>query len=186
MRLIWSCLLAVCAAGGLSAQDITGTIGGTILDPTGAAVPKAKVVVTNTDRNQVVRDVTTNESGTYSAPLLPIGNYSIKVEAPGFKTVDRSGIVLNVNDNLKINFTLEVGQTSETVEVTAQAAPVELGTPASATTIEGTQVRELSLATRNYEQLVSLMPGVSNQTGADELFVGTTGASGTTATIHIP
>ncbi len=183
MRLIWSCLLAMCVAGGILAQDITGTIEGSILDPSGAAVPNAKVSITNIDRNQVIRTITTDASGVYSAPLLPIGNYAVKVEAQGFKTDQRSGIVLNVNDVLKINLRMEVGALTETVEVKESPVEVELGTPAAATTIDGTQVRELSLATRNYEQLVSLMPGVSNQTAVDELFVGTTGASGTTATI---
>src|SRR5262249_44993449 len=116
-------------------------------------------------------------------PFLPIGNYSIKVEAAGFKTNERKGIVLNVEDVLKINFTMEVGQITETVQVTATADTVDLSTPASANTIDGTQVRELALGTRNFAQLVSLMPGVSNQTGVDELFVGVTGASGTTTTI---
>jgi len=102
----------------------------------------------------VIREVTTEATGTYSAPLLPIGNYSIKVEVAGFKTETRTGIVLNVNDNLKINIALQVGAVVETVEVKAQATAVELGATANASTIEGTQVRELALATRNYEQLV--------------------------------
>ena len=86
-------LLTACLATGMFAQDISGTIGGTVLDPSGAAVPSAKVTITNTDRNQVVRTVTTDAAGTYSAPLLPVGNYSIKVEATGFKTETRTGIV---------------------------------------------------------------------------------------------
>jgi Carboxypeptidase regulatory-like domain len=182
-RFAFLLLLAACFAASIFAQDITGTIEGTVLDPSGAAVPKAKVTVTNTDRNQAVRTLTTDTSGTYSAVLLPIGNYSVKAEATGFKTALQSGIVLNVNDVLKINVTMQVGAVTETVEVSAAATTVELGTAASEGTIDGSQVRELSLATRNYEQLVSLMPGVSNQTAIDELFVGTTGASGTTATI---
>jgi hypothetical protein len=176
-------MLAACLAAGLFAQDITGTIEGTVLDATGAAVPNAKVTVTNVDRNQAVRTITTNSSGVYSAPLLPIGNYSVKVEAAGFKTEERAGIVLNVNDTLKINLTMQVGAITETVEVTEVSTTVELNSPASATTIEGTQIRELGLGTRNFAQLVSLMPGVSNQTAVDELFVGVTGASGTTTTI---
>ncbi len=175
-------LAAICAAG-LFAQDITGTIEGTVLDPTGAAVPNAKVTVTNTDRNQAVRTVTTDASGTYSAVLLPVGNYSVKSEATGFKTQVHSGIVLNANDVLRINITMQVGAVSETVEVSANAAAVELATPASEGTISGQQVRELSLASRNYEQLIALMPGVSNQGAVDELFLGTTGQSGTTTVL---
>ena len=184
MRQVWTLIAAACIAGGLSAQDISGTIGGAVLDPSGAAVPKAKITVTNTDRNQVIRETGSDESGVYSAPLLPIGNYSIKVEAPGFKTEERSGIVLNVNDNLKINISLQVGATSEAVEVHGEAVQVEAGTATAATTIDGTQVRELALNTRNYEVLVALMPGVAIKANpADELYIGNSSPSGLSAQI---
>ena len=94
-------MLVACVATGLIAQDISGTIGGTILDPSGATVPNAKVTVTNTDRNQVVRVITTDATGTYSAPLIPVGQYSVKVEVKGFKTETRTAITLNVSDDLK-------------------------------------------------------------------------------------
>jgi hypothetical protein len=176
------CLLAL--AGGLSlyAQDITGSIGGSILDQTDSAVPNAKVTVTNTDRNQVVRTVQTDTTGTYSVPYIPVGTYAIKVEATGFKTEERTGIVLNVADNLKINIKLQVGQMTDTVTVEETAQSVELGTPASSTTIEGRQLTELSLAARNYEQLMALMPGVAAN-AYDELFVGNTAPGGATNTI---
>ena len=167
----------------LLAQDVTGTIEGSILDPSGSAVLNAKVTVTNTDRNQVIRTITTNTSGVYSATFLPIGNYSVSAEASGFKTATRTGIVLNVNDVLRINMTMQVGAVTESVEVRADALQVELGTPADSTTIDGTQVRELALGTRNFAQLVSLMPGVIDQTGVDELFPGASGASGTSTAI---
>ena len=152
MKRLASCLFLLAAgpAASLFAQDITGTIEGTMLDPSGAAMLKAKVGITNTDRNQVVRTITTESSGVYSGTFLPIGNYSISAEAAGFKTATRTGIVLNVNDVLKINITMQVGAVSETVEVTADAAQVELGTPADSTTIDGTQVRELALGTPNW------------------------------------
>jgi hypothetical protein len=73
-------------------------------------VPKAKVTITNTDRNLTVRTITSDAGGNYAAPLIPVGTYSIKAEASGFKTASRSGIVLNVNDDLKINIPLEVGR----------------------------------------------------------------------------
>jgi hypothetical protein len=176
------CIFTACLATGLAAQDISGTLGGTVLDPTGAAVPKAKVSITNTDRKQVVRTVTTDTTGTYSVPLLPIGNYSLKVEAQGFKANDVTGIVLNVNDDLKFNIRLEVGGVSETVEVQSQAVAVELGTTANSSIIEGTQVRELALAARNYEQLVILMPGVT-ASPTDELYIGNSSPAGTAATL---
>src|ERR1017187_128579 len=129
-------MLIACLATGLIAQDISGTIGGTILDPSGSPVPGAKVTITNTDRNQVVRVITTDPSGTYSVPLIPVGQYSIKVEVKGFKTETRTGIAVNVNDDLKINITLQVGSMTDVVTVEASAVAVELGTAASANTID--------------------------------------------------
>src|SRR5260370_24004345 len=175
-------LLIACLATGLIAQDISGTIGGTILDPSGATVPGARVTITNTDRNQVLRTITTDPSGTYSAPLIPAGQYSIKVEVKGFKTETRTAIAVNVNDDLKFNITLQVGAMTDTVTVEASTVAVELGTAASANTIDGTQVRELSIATRNYEQLVALMPGVVSSP-TDELYIGNSAPAGTAATL---
>src|SRR5674476_223152 len=81
-------ILPACLATGLLAQDISGNIRGTILDPSGATVANAKVTVTNTDRNQVVRVVTTDSTGSYSVPIIPVGIYSIKVEAAGSGVTD--------------------------------------------------------------------------------------------------
>src|SRR6516162_1660588 len=106
-------LLAPCLVASVFAQDITGTIGGTVLDPSGAVVRNAKVTVTNKDRNQVAATLTTDASGAYLAPNLPMGTYSVKVEAPGFKTKDRTAITLNAKDNLTINMSMEVGAVTE-------------------------------------------------------------------------
>ncbi len=182
-KLFFVCLLAASSAVCLTAQDVFASIAGTILDPSGSPVPKAKVSVTNVDRNQV-RTVETDASGTYTAVLLPIGNYSIQVEANGFKTEARTGIVLNVADELKINISMQVGAVSDTVEVKAEAVPVETGTAASSTTIDGSQIRELSLSTRNYEDLVALMPGVAIKANpSDELYIGNSSPSGASAQI---
>ena len=177
-------LFLICAslATVAMAQEVTGTINGTILDPSGLGVPTAKVIITNTDRNQVSRTITTDTSGVYSAPFLPVGNYSVTAGAAGFKTETRSAIALNVNDVLKINMTMQVGAMTETVEITESAIQVELGSPASATTIDSTQVSELMLATRNYEQLITLMPGVVSN-AVDELYIGNSLPSGSAAAI---
>jgi hypothetical protein len=183
MRLsILCCVAGFLLAGGLAAQDISGTIEGVVADPSGAPVPNAKVTVTNVDRNQVVRTVTTDMGGNYSAPLIPVGNYAVKVEASGFKVADRAAIMLNARDDLKINIPLEVGAVTESVEVREVAAALDLGRATGATTIQGTQIRELSLATRNYEQLVPLMPGVTANS-TDELYLGVSAPAGTAATL---
>jgi hypothetical protein len=177
-------LLAQVFAAGLAAQDVFGTIGGTVLDPSAAAVPKAKVTITNLDRNQVVRTLSTDVSGVYSAPSLPVGTYSVKVEAEGFKTGTRTGIVLNVSDDLKINISLDVGTPTDVVEVTDEAVKVETGSSTADTTITGAQVRELPLNTRNYEALVQLMPGVAIKANpSDQLYIGNSSPGGTSAQI---
>ena len=164
------------------AQDISGTIQGTVLDASGGVVPNAKVSVINTDRNLTVRTVNSSNLGLYSAPLIPIGIYTVKVEATGFKTATRSGIVLNVNDNIQVNMALEVGAMTETINVSEQSGGVELASVANANTIEGIQIRGLPLASRNYEQLVSLMPGVTANT-TDELYIGNSSPAGTAAVV---
>ena len=122
-------LLLLMSVSGALPQDITGTIAGTVLDASGAGVPDAKATITSLDRNQVVRTVTTDSAGNYSAPLLPVGKYSVSVEAKGFKKATQTDIILNVNDKLTINLKLEVGDVQQ--EVTVQAAPiaVELQSP---------------------------------------------------------
>jgi hypothetical protein len=162
---------------------MTGAIEGSILDPSGAAVPNATVTVKNTDRNQVAATLTTGANGVYSAPLLIVGTYSVRVEKRGFKTDTRSGIVLNAKDTLHINMKMQVGAVTETIEVKENPVAVELGSPESSSTIDGEQIRELPLGTRNIAQLVGLMPGVVDASGVDELFPGTTGANGTTSVI---
>src|SRR5579884_4154288 len=180
MKINFACLIVwvLLSANFVSlAQDITGSIAGAVLDPSGAAVPGASLVITNTDRNQIVRTLTTDLAGLYSAPGLMIGTYSIKVEAKGFKTAVRPGIVLNVNDRLTVNSNLEVGEITEQVTVQEAAVAVELQSASASNLISGTQIRELSLNNRNYEQLVALMPGVSSG-ASDQLYIGATNPLG--------
>src|SRR5450755_3319363 len=162
-----------------SAQETTGTILGTVTDSSGAVVPNATVTITNTDRGAVIRTLLTDKNGTFNAPQLPIGHYSMSVEAKGFKTTTESGIVLNVDEKLTKNETLTVGNVSETVSVEASSLQVDTQTAAATGLITGTQVRELALSSRNYEQLVGLMPGVTSDIG-DALYAGVSAPSGNT------
>jgi hypothetical protein len=160
------------------AQEITGSIVGNITDQSGASISGALVRVTNADKNVDVRMVTTDESGYYVVPFLPIGHYAVRVEAKGFKTYTRAGITLNINDRLTINAELQPGEVRETVTVEADVAPIELQTATASGLITGAQVRELAINTRNYEQLVALTPGVSTGLASDQLYVGVTSPSG--------
>ncbi len=143
-----------------AAQDTTATIVGTVTDSSGGGVSSAKVSVFSVERQRVEQTAKTASGGEYVAPLLPIGTYNITIESPGFKKTIREGIVLNVNDKVTLNAKLEVGDVTQTV--TVEEAPVQVqlqnGSEQS-TTITGTQIRELALVTRNYEQLIGLDGG---------------------------
>jgi hypothetical protein len=166
------------------AQEITGDIRGLVKDPTGAVVSGASVQVINTDRNEVIRALRTDGSGSYVAPYLPVGHYKIVIKAQGFKDYTGSNITINVNDRRVLDAQLQVGATAETVNVEAAPVQVDLDTPTAVGLISGAQVRELSLATRNYEQLVPLQPGVSTNIASDQLFVGVSNPTGTSNQIN--
>jgi carboxypeptidase family protein/TonB-dependent receptor-like protein len=170
--------LMICAAGAWS-QDTFGTIAGIVQDPTGAAIPGAKIVITNTDKGIVVREVESDADGRYKVPKLPIGFYSVTVEAKGFKKTTISNIKLNVAEIYRSDVTLQIGSVVETVTVEAAALQVETETAIAGHLITGEQIRELALNNRNYEQLVGLSPGVTYG-GTDQLFVGTTNPAGQT------
>src|SRR5205814_7189927 len=136
-------------------QEVTGNIAGAVTDASGAAVPGAKVTVTATAQGLVLRDLRTNEVGLYAATLLPVGTYSVSVEAPGFRKERRDGIELNANAKYTADFQLQVGDVTQEVAVEAAPLQVELQTEQLGAVISGTQVRELALNNRHFAQLVA-------------------------------
>ncbi|MEG9438033.1 carboxypeptidase regulatory-like domain-containing protein, partial [Edaphobacter sp. HDX4] len=164
------------------AQNVLGSISGNVTDVSGAAISGAKVTILNTDRNQVVRTVTTNNSGNYAAPTLPLGNYKITVSASGFGDQVITGVVLHVNDALSVNANLHPGAVQQVV-VTADALAINTENATQAGLINGTQVRELVLSSRNYEQLVGLQPGVA-YTGGDQIYIGNSSPNGATNVVN--
>jgi carboxypeptidase family protein/TonB-dependent receptor-like protein len=178
---VWLLIAGLCAGlcGAAGAQEITGSVFGTVTDKSGAIVSGATITVENADKNDaVIRILTTNENGDFVAQFLPIGHYTFVAEAKGFKKVERRGVTLNVNDKLTLNFTLDPGAVTETLTVQADATPVELQTATASGLITGTEIRELAINTRNYEQLVALTPGVSTGLASDQLYVGVTSPTG--------
>ena len=177
---VFACAL-LCALPAV-AQEITGSVSGTVQDSSGGAVVGAKVTVTNTDRNAVYKTLTSGTSGEYSATQLPPGTYTVTAESAGFKRASRTSIPVNVNDKLTINFTMEVGAVTEEVKVEESPVQVDLQTAAAQSLITGTQVRELALNTRNYEQLLQLSPGVVSNVG-DQVYIGTSNPLGGANTV---
>jgi hypothetical protein len=164
-------LLAAVLAGTATAQETTGTITGTTTDQTGAVLPGVTVTVKNIDTG-IARSVVTNEAGAYTASLLPIGAYEVVFELQGFQTVTLRNVQLHVNDRLQLDGKLTVGGVAESVEVSAAKGLVQ---PIAAlqSTMTSTQVKELPLNNRNFVQLATLAPGVSNDL-SDEVGVGLT------------
>lgn len=165
------------------AQETQGSISGTVTDSSGAAIQGATVVITNTDRNHVERTLKTDGKGFYTAASLPLGTYSVMVKDQGFKADTITSLVLHVNDALTVNRTLLAGNEGETVTVRADQLSVNLEDASSTGLITGTQVRELVLNNRNYEQLITLQPGVAYGGTTDQLYVGTSLPSGTAAVV---
>jgi hypothetical protein len=157
---------------GVHAQSsTTGNITGTVRDPQGAAVPKAEVTITD-EKTGASRTVSATEDGFYNATSLPAGVYSISTSPAGFKKTITTGVELHVNENKTVNLELQVGQVTETVTVTSEAAPVELRSGEVSSLISEKQVTELPLNGRNYAQLALMVPGVSpvTQAGAGGAF----------------
>jgi Carboxypeptidase regulatory-like domain/TonB-dependent Receptor Plug Domain len=171
--------LALCfgLTGIAAAQEITGSIVGTVKDANGAAVKGATVTITNSDTKLVVRTVNTNDDGEFSAALLPVAYYDVAVEATGFKKHVDERVKLNVDERRTVNIDLAPGNISETVTVTSEALQVDTQTATASNVINGTQIVELSLNNRNWAQLITLSPGVTSNV-ADQIYVGTTNASG--------
>lgn len=148
----------------VAAQQGRGTISGNIADASGAAVPGAAITVVNKLTNAAFPTVS-NESGYYILPALPVGSYTVTAEKAGFKKDVRGGITLQVDQHAKVDFRLEVGTATESVEVTAEAPLVDTGSATVGKVIESRRISDLPLNGRNVLALVLLTPGVKSQAG---------------------
>jgi hypothetical protein len=155
--------MLVCFIGFVSAmanaQITTTTLLGTVRDKTGAVVVDAKVKATNVGTN-LQRSVTTNAQGEYRIEFLPVGSYSLVVEAAGFKKFAQSGVTLEIDQTARVDASLDVGSTGETVQVTAAAPIVNTSNPELGRTVENREIVELPIVNRNVYTLLDLTPGV--------------------------
>jgi outer membrane receptor protein involved in Fe transport len=151
--------ISVLLGGWISAQVNTGTISGVVQDASGAAVVEAVVTVRHLDTG-TVRTMPTDSGGRYIAPDLPLGNYEVQAQHPGFQTEVRSGINLTVGREAVVNLALKVGQISEKILVTGEAPLVEATTSAMSSLVDERTIRDLPLNGRSYDQLALFQPGV--------------------------
>ena len=144
----------------LRAQVSGGTISGTVKDVQGSVIPSAEVAITNIETG-VSRPTTTNEDGLYTAPNLIPGKYEVKFTASGFKTELRTGITLTVGAEEVVDLNMQIGTTTETIQVTGEAPAVQLTTSDISAVVNATTVRELPLNGRSWTDLATLQPGVN-------------------------
>ena len=163
-RYLVLCLATCLAALPAAAQQSRASFFGLVTDSSGASIPAAKVTITAVDTNQSTV-VESSADGLFSAPLLTIGNYSIAVEKQGFKRAVRSGLNLQVDQRAEINFKLDVGGTTETIEVRGEAPLVDTGSATVGKVVENRRVVELPLNGRNALALTLLTPSVKSNAG---------------------
>ncbi len=155
------------------AQD-TGQITGTVHDSSGAAVPNAKVTVSNKAQG-IDRPTVSNSTGDWLVGGLPGGTYTVTVDAPGFKKFQATDLTLRVGQKIRQDANLQIGATATEITVQGSAVAPETQTSDQAGTVTGKEITQLQLNGRNFTQLVTLTPGVTNQTGQQEGTVGVYG-----------
>ncbi len=176
-RLLWLLVLVGCCSGSLLAQD-TASITGTVTDQTGAAIPNAQVTVSNPEHG-IKRSTVSNGSGDYLVSAIPPGSYNLSITAPGFKKYEATGVILRVAEKARADAALQVGAAKEEVLVEGtNVAQVETQTNELAGTITSKEISQLQLNGRVFTQLVTLTPGITNQTGSSE------GQYGITASVN--
>ena len=151
------------------AQEVTGSIVGTVVDPSGAALTGAAVTARDVNRG-TVRTTTTDDTGSFRIERVPVGRYEVKVDEKGFQTAVNPAFDLVLNQIARLNFEMKIGQASETVEVNAAPPLLQTDSTEISTHIDSVATENLPLITRNYNQLTLLTPGaVSTNPGASSV-----------------
>jgi hypothetical protein len=143
----------------LAAQSSLGTITGTITDPQGTGIPDAKVTVTNRGTGLTFTR-NSSQDGTYLIPQLPIGGYTLEATAPGFKTYQQQGLNVEVNQRLRADIRMDIGNVSESVTVKAEIPRVQTEDSTLGAVVERKRIEELPLNGRHVFNLVKIVPGV--------------------------
>lgn len=159
----WLLLLCICLLPPIApCQSTNATISGGVTDVTGNLILEANVEIAN-DATGVIYSARTNTSGMYLVPILPPGHYHVQVSKPGFKTIIKADVVLNVQSAVALNFGLPVGATSESLTVDATSPAMNTTDATVSTVIDQKFVENLPLNGRSFQDLISMTPGVVTQ-----------------------
>src|SRR5579864_7444207 len=154
---LFCCFLLIFQAVVWSAT--TGSISGTLTDPSGAVIPGATVTVTNVAQG-IMNKTTTDDKGVYTFPSLPVGTYDLKVEQAGFKPKSRSGLVIDIDSALQIDFTVEMAERIEEVTVLEHEVQVETASSQMGEVVTGRAMTAVALNGRSFTDLLALQPGI--------------------------
>ena len=166
LKLMFVLLLSASITG--HAQVNTATMLGSVTDSAGAAIPDATVTITQPDTNYS-RSVKSDAQGQYRAEFLPVGVYSVKTEASGFKTTVRNAVTLTVMQEAKVDFSLQIGTNTETVTVTTDLPLLNTSNATISRTVDNKEIDNLPLVNRNVYQLLTLTPGVQSSSTQNTL-----------------
>ena len=173
-----------CLSGRATAQTVNGTFHGTVSDSSGAILPGATVEVKNASTD-LVRQTTTTGDGFYTITQLPPGHYSLNASKSGFTTARQADVELLVNQDAEVNFTLQVGAVSQTVDVTAAPPALQTTNATISQVIGSKEVVDLPLNGRQFTQLVLLTPGAApKETGQQGFFVIPIGGGGISPSVN--
>lgn len=170
-KLLASSLFVAVSGGVMFAQGgATGAIGGVVQDASGAVVANARVSVTNEATGEMLRQVTTDASGVFTATLLPVASYTVEVTAVGFPDTKFPGIVVRITETTRMTAVLKVNSVKEVVEVQSQVEQVNTTDATTGQSLGAQTFTDLPLATRNFQQLLTLSAGASSDlNGAAQL-----------------
>jgi hypothetical protein len=145
------CLLAALAPLFARAQAVSGTILGTVRDASGAVIPDARVTLTHAGTG-LARAVTTDSTAMFAAPLLATGSYTVAAEAPGFRKESVAGVLVTVDQKVRVELKLDLGDRTDSVDVQADNPLVQTASSDLSTTVEATQIQGLPLNGRNFRE----------------------------------
>src|SRR5580700_17692 len=162
-KMMASSLFLAVFTGMMFAQGgATGAIGGTVQDASGAVIANAKVSVKSEATGEVLRVVTSDASGLFTATLLPVGTYTVEVNAAGFPVTRFPSIIVRITETTRMTAVMKAGVVKEVVEVQAQVASINTTDATTGQSLSSTTITSLPLATRNFQQLLTLSPGASS------------------------
>ena len=163
-------------AAAVQAQVVCGTIAGTVTDASGAVVPGASIVVHN-ENTGTERRLLTSASGEFAAPSIPVGTYTVTVNATGFSQSRRTSVELTVGQALRLPVALQIAGAAQQVEVVDRPSTVNLSTQQTSGLVSERQVKGLPLNGRSYDQLLTLNPGIVNYTAERSGSIGTSNSA---------